>query len=102
MNHKTLIISLFTIILSGCQTLSSLPQSFTTKNIMEIKTHMSSESILETFGNPINVSSTVCGKEEKWNCTTWTYGEYSSGYASFTFYHENNKLFLNHFNIDRD
>jgi len=90
------------IFLSGCETLSALPSSFNNKNIMEIKGHMSSETILNTFGNPVNVSSTMCGKEEKWACTTWTYGEYSYGYATFTFYHEDSKLYLNHFEIDRD
>ncbi len=102
MNYKTLTIGLCAIVLSGCETLTALPQSFTAENIMELKSHMSSETILNTFGTPVNVSSTMCGKEEKWDCTTWTYGEYLYGYASFTFYQKDNKLYLNHFSVDRD
>ena len=91
------------LVIGGCETLLALPNSFNTKNIMEIKVHTSSESIVETFGNPTNVRSAICGKEEeKWNCSTWEYGEIGYGYASFTFYHKDDKLFLNNYNIDRD
>lgn len=92
------------LVIGGCETLSALPSSFTTKNIMDIKIHSSSDSIVKTFGNPTNVKSTMCGGKvgEKWSCTTWTYGEYLYGYAKFTFYHKDNKLFLNSFDIDRD
>ena len=101
---KILYIVLLTvyIFITGCETLSALPDSFNTKNIMKVKDHMSADSILETFGSPKNISSNVCGTDKKWNCTTWSYGEYLYGYASFTFYHKNNELFLNHFNIDRN
>ena len=102
MNYKTLTISLFAISLFGCETLSALPQSFTTKNIMTIQQHMSADTILTLFGNPVSISTAVCGKPSEWTCTTWKYGDWPYEHASFTFYHENGKLFLNNFNIDRD
>ena len=89
------------LLISGC---SSLPSSFTTKNIMDIKIHSSSESIVKTFGNPTNVRSSICGSSTNnpWTCTTWTYGESYYGKATFTFYTKDDKLFLNDFDVDRD
>ena len=101
MKKLLLIIFVSGFFLSGCV----LSSSFNAKNIMEIKIHSSSETILNTFGMPVNVSSSICGAQsggDPWNCTTWTYGERGYEYASFTFYHEEDKLYLNNFKIDRD
>ena len=62
---------------------------------------MSSDEIIEMFGEPEDVRSTTCGKTKKWSCTFWKYGEYGSGRASFTFYKEGGKLYLNDYDIDR-
>ena len=71
--------------------------------IMKLKTHMSSDKIIEMFGEPEDVRLTTCGKtpSEKWSCTFWEYGDYSSGKASFTFYERDGKLYLNNYDIDR-
>ena len=65
---------------------------------------MSSDQILEIFGEPKSVSVQTCGTSttNPWSCTTWEYGEYGYHYASFTFAGSPGSLFLNHYNIDRD
>ena len=64
---------------------------------------MSSDEILTLFGEPKNISASVCGEPpNQWNCTTWEYGESPYGHASFTFSGEHDALILNNFNIDRN
>lgn len=82
---------------------SALPSSFTTENIMKVHQGMSSNEILKLFGEPKNISSSVCGKPpNQWNCTTWEYGKSPYGTASFTFSGEHGSYLLNNFRIDRD
>lgn len=70
---------------------------------MKIKQGMSSEEIIELFGEPQDISSMVCGTSEKWNCTTWKYENFWSGEsASFTFSGAPGNFKLNHFDIDRN
>ena len=83
---------------------SCLSTRFSTENIMKLKTHMSSDEIIKMFGEPEGVRSSICGGKnggEKWRCTFWKYGDYSSGRASFTFYEKEGKLYLNSYDIDR-
>lgn len=70
---------------------------------MKIREGMTSNEILTTFGQPKNVSQTVCGGAtgNPWKCTTWEYGEFPYDRASFTFREESNSLILNNYKIDR-
>ncbi len=89
-------------LLSAC---STLPFSFTTKNIMKIHQGMSSKEVLKMFGNPKNVSQSVCGgaTDHTWTCTTWEYGKFPYQRATFTFAGDNaDSLILNSFEVDRD
>ena len=97
--------------LSSCATLpdtssspstSALPESFTTKNIMKVHQGMSSNEILTLFGEPKNISASICGMPpNQWTCTTWEYGEFPYDRASFTFSGEHDSLKLNNFKVDR-
>ena len=69
---------------------------------MKLHQGMSSNEILALFGEPKNISVTVCGKSPNhWNCTTWEYGEIAHDWAIFVFSGKNNSLKLNNFNVDR-
>lgn len=82
---------------------AALPESFTTENIMKVHQGMTSKEILSLFGEPKNIRSSVCGMPpNQWSCTTWKYGKYGYGRASFTFSGEHGSLKLNNFDIDRD
>lgn len=99
-------VSLVSLSLSSCADLpasSALPDTFTTEKIMQVHQGMSSKKILNLFGEPKNVSAAICGMPpQQWACTTWEYGEFPYGRASFTFSGSPNSLKLNNFDIDRD
>ena len=103
----TLLISL---LLASCGTISTeiismsaLPSSFTTANVMKIHQGMNSGEILQLFGEPKSISSAVCGKDpNQWACTTWEYGEFPYDRASFTFSGEYDSYILNNFDVDRE
>lgn len=99
-------VNLLSLSLSSCAELpatSALPSTFTTEKIMKVHQGMSSKEILALFGEPKNISASVCGMPPKqWTCTTWEYGEFPYGLASFTFSEKPSALRLNNFNIDRD
>lgn len=84
------------VFLGGCAT---LPNSFTTDNVMNVYQGMASDRILEMFGTPKNVSQAVCGAStgKPWTCTTWEYGEFPYDRASFTFASDTGSLILNNF-----
>lgn len=92
--------------ISSCAELpanSALPNTFTTENIMKIHQGMSSKAVLALFKEPKNISVSICGRPpQQWTCTTWEYGEFSRGRASFTFSGNASSLKLNNFDIDRD
>ena len=71
---------------------------------MKIHQGMTSEEILELFGEPRSISTAICGTahDKPWTCTTWEYGELGYDYASFTFSGERGYYILNDFNIDRE
>lgn len=96
-------VSFISLTLSSC---SSLPEAFSTDNVMKIHQGMSSDKILTLFGKPRNFDVSVCGKApNKWTCTTWEYGghtEFSDDSASFTFSGNHGSLKLNNFNVNRD
>jgi hypothetical protein len=76
---------------------------FTTENVMKVHTGMKSDTILEMFGAPKDVSQAVCGANlgNPWNCTTWEYGDIYHDMASFTFSVNGGSLVLNNFNVRR-
>lgn len=106
------ILIIFGLALSSCTTFpenesAQAPTSyaFSSENIMKVHQGMSSKEILKMFGQPKNVSQSVCGGSTKsaWSCTTWEYGQFGSDRASFTFSGNSpNSLILNNFSIDRD
>lgn len=84
--------------------LSTLPDSFTSDNIMKIHQGMSSEQIVKLFGKPKNISQNVCGSNTKktWTCTTWEYGKFPYDRANFTFMGDSpDSLILNNFDIQK-
>lgn len=101
-------VCLVSLSLSSCSTLpisssSTLPITFKTENIMKVHQGMSSNEILTLFGNPKNISVSVCGRSpDQWTCTTWEYGKIFYDHASFTFGGKHDSLKLNDFNVDRD
>ena len=101
-------LSLIFLSLASCSTLpststSTLPSTFSTENIMKVHQDMSSDEILTLFGNPKNISASVCGSPpNQWTCTTWEYGKFPYDRASFTFSGEHDSLKLNNFKVDRD
>jgi hypothetical protein len=100
-----LIISFGPLLLSACESVSTstLPASFTTENIMKVHQGMSSDEILQLFGEPKNIGSAVCGRPpNQWTCTTWEYGEFPYAHASFTFSGEHGSYILNDFDVERD
>jgi hypothetical protein len=93
-----MIVFLFAI--SGCV---SLPETFTTKNVMKIHQGMNSDEIIKMFGHPKNIDISVCGKfPNQWNCTSWEYGDRVYDNAKFVFQNDEGKLVLNSFRVDRD
>lgn len=102
--HCTLMIAVG-LLLSACETLSTatstLPNAFTTENIMKTQQGMSSEEILKMYGTPKSVSQAVCGDKKPWTCTTWEYGEFPYDRATFTFSGNAENKTLNDFKIER-
>ena len=100
-------VCLISLIFASCTTaeLNSLTfnSRFPTEKVMKLESGMSSDKIVEMFGNPDDVSISMCGKNhgKPWRCTFWEYGEYGSGYASFIFQKIDGKLILNSFDVDR-
>ncbi len=93
------------LLLTSCETMSmsALPSSFTTENIMKVHQGMSSDEILALFGEPKSIRSAICGRApNQWNCTTWEYGDSPYDNASFTFSGEHGFYILNNFDVDRD
>lgn len=82
----------------------SLPESFTTENIMKVKQGISHPEIFELFGAPRNVRQSTCGAGigEPWICTTWEYGNPPYANARFTFSLGEDTMLLNDFKIERD
>lgn len=104
---RTITILLLSLLLASCETIpsvtSALPSSFSTENIMKVHQGMSSEGILELFGEPNSISTAVCGMSPKqWNCTTWKYGDFPYDRAEFTFSGNHGSLVLNSFSVDRE
>jgi len=109
---RAILLLLISFFLVSCETVSTsetistsaLPPSFTTENIMKVHPGMSSDEILALFGQPKNISSSVCGSAtgNPWRCTTWEYGEFPYGRATFTFSGEHGSYILNDFKVDRD
>ncbi|MBI1302051.1 MAG: hypothetical protein GC137_10440 [Alphaproteobacteria bacterium] len=95
------LLCLVSFFLSSC---STLPASFSSENVMKIQQGMSSDEILEMFGEPKSVSVQTCGTStpNPWSCTTWEYGQYGYHYASFTFAGNPGALLLNNYKVDRD
>lgn len=86
------------LVIYGC---STLPQTFTSQNIMKIQQGMKSEEILKMFGEPKSIDQGICGKGEgRWTCTTWKYGEFLEQNASFTFSGDSGSYLLNNFTIN--
>lgn len=79
----------------------TLPDSFTTENVMKIKQGTSSKEILRVFGYPKDVSQGVCGGGS-WICTTWEYGNFPYERASFTFSGKHDSLILNDFKVEKE
>ena len=67
--RKILLISTLILLTSCLSTSNQFRTIFSTENIMKLKTHMSSDEIIEMFGEPEDVRSTTCGKTKKWSCT---------------------------------
>jgi hypothetical protein len=96
---------LISLLLASCETISmsTLPSSFTTANVMKVHSGMNSGEILQLFGEPKSIRSAVCGKDpNQWTCTTWKYGESPYDSASFTFSGEHGSYILNNFDADGD
>ena len=92
-------------LLASCETMSmsALPSSFSTENIMKLHQGMSSDEILALFGEPKSIRSSICGRApNQWSCTTWEYGDPPYDNASFTFSGEHGSYILNNFDVDRD
>jgi len=90
------------VTLLACALLTAC-STFSTENIMKVHAGMSSNEIRSMFGDPTNVSTSVCGKPPRvWTCTTWEYQESPYSRASFTFADVRGSLRLNNFNVDRD
>jgi hypothetical protein len=55
------------------------------------------------FGTPKNVRQAVCGAStgKSWTCTTWEYGEFPYGRASFTFAADSGSLVLKNFDVHK-
>jgi hypothetical protein len=88
-------------LLTAC---STLPSSFTTENMMKTRPGMSSDEIIELYGEPKNIRTTTCGSktDNPWRCTVWEYGEFPYDRATFYFSREYGAYILNNFDIDRD
>jgi hypothetical protein len=95
----SLILNNFDVHRSG----GTLPNSFTTENVMKVHQGIDSNEILKLFGTPKNVSQAVCGAStgKPWTCTTWEYGEFPYDRASFTFAADSGSLVLNNFDVHR-
>ena len=92
------LLSLMSLLIVSC-----FPIKFSTENVMKVHQGMSSDEILARFGEPKNISVSVCGKPpNQWTCTTWGYGGGDFGRASFTFSGKHDSLILNNFAVDRD
>ena len=104
--RKLLLISTL-ILLTSCTAseLNSLSfnSTFSTEKVMKLENGMTSDEIVQMFGNPNSVRTAVCGKDhgQAWDCTFWEYGKFGSGYASFTFQKMGGKLLVNSFKVDR-
>ena len=95
------ILSLAPLSLPSCKTFPAT--TFTTENIMKVHVGMKSNEILAMFGQPQNISVSVCGKPpNQWTCTDWEYKGLFDERASFTFAGNHDSLVLNNFNVDRE
>jgi len=98
-----LIIATFSLTSCATYPMSALPASFTTNNILKVHQGMSSDKIMELFGEPRSIRSAICGRApDQWRCTTWKYGDPPYDNASFTFSGEHGSYILNNFDVDRD
>ena len=81
-----------------------LPKTFTSENILTTHMGMKSDDVLKMYGEPKNISQSVCGNEKnggRWNCTTWEYGKSPYDNSSFTFSEKDGVLLVNSFDIER-
>jgi len=118
--NKILLLSLFFIF--GCETMntlprkevaptkpvvtnnSTLPNTFTTENILKVQSGMSSNEVLKLFGAPKSVRQDICGSASgnPWECVTWKYGDILYDEATFTFSRKSKDvMILNNFDINR-
>lgn len=76
--------------------------NFTTENIMKVRQGMSSEQILELFGEPSDVSVSQCVVEIYiLPCTEWVYKNDILQRAIFVFANVDEGLLLTEFDVDR-
>lgn len=113
--QQTLVALFFGLFMSSCSTFehegaseskttSYLPKTFTSENLITTHIGMTSDEVIKRYGEPKDISQTVCGSEEvggTWTCTTWKYGNPPYDNASFTFGEEGGALVINNFDIDR-
>ena len=99
--------ALISLFLVSCETISTsaFTSTFTSEKVMKIHQGMTSEEIVELFGEPRSISTGICGAAhgQSWTCTTWNYGDFPSLHnnASFTFQGEHGHYRLNDFRIYR-
>lgn len=94
---------------SSLETMSSnsvghLPSTFTSENLLTTHIGMKSEEIQKMYGDPKNISKSVCGSKTaggRWNCITWEYGKSPYDNATFTFAEKEGSVRLNSFDIER-
>ncbi|MEE4243912.1 MAG: hypothetical protein V2I33_00795 [Kangiellaceae bacterium] len=76
--------------------------SISTSDMLKLKPGLSSDDILEMFGEPMNIRVSGCGMGAgRWQCTIWEYGDYGCR-GQFYFSTERDGLRLNSFDIERD
>ena len=66
--------------LFGCAT-----GPFTSENIALIQPGMTTTEVEKLFGPAHSIRTTMCGKEEKWQCEIWSY-ELRNSYRKNTFW----------------
>lgn len=92
----------FSLCLISLFSCANMPNKFTTENVMKVKQGMSSNEIIELFGEPQSVGASVCGMQpDQWTCTTWKYEEFPNTRGRFVFAGEADSLVLNNFSINK-
>lgn len=81
-----------------------LPKTFTDENVLVTHIGMSSDEVIKMYGDPKNISQSVCGGATTggtWQCTTWEYGKSPYDNATFTFAEREGARVINSFDIER-